>query len=90
MLRISWLFVSLGIPTQIRFGSQNGGNSPTKIWLRYKIFRKFTQLWALQNLILPKKIRRGCQTRLLPERHVMSDSFFRKHRKMAIKNGIRR
>ena len=28
--------------------------------------------------------------RLLPERHVLSDSFFRKHIKMAIKNGIRR
>ncbi len=53
MLRISWTFLNiLGIPPQIRFGIQNGGNSPTKIWLRYKIFRKFTLLWALQNLIL--------------------------------------
>ena len=51
MLRISWLFVSLGIPPKIRFDGQNGGNSPTKIWLRYKIFQKFTLLWALQNLI---------------------------------------
>ncbi|WP_220453253.1 hypothetical protein, partial [Odoribacter splanchnicus] len=37
-------FVSLGIPPQIRFGSQNGGNFPTKIWQKYKIFQKFTQL----------------------------------------------
>ena len=59
MLRISWLFVSLGIPTQIRFGSQNGGNYLTKIWLRYKIFRKFTQLWALQNLIFIEKYRKS-------------------------------
>ncbi len=29
-------FVSLGIPPQIRFGSQNRGNPWTKIWLRYK------------------------------------------------------
>ena len=51
-------FVSLGIPPKIRFGSQNGGNSPTKIWLRYKIFRKFTQFWALQNLMFWKNIAR--------------------------------
>ena len=50
VLQFSWLFVSLGIPPKIRFDGQNGGNSPTKIWLRYKIFRKFTLLWALQNL----------------------------------------
>ena len=29
---------------KIRFGSQNGGNFPTKIWQKYKIFQKFTQL----------------------------------------------
>ena len=56
MLRISWLFVSLGIPPQIRFGSQNGENPLTKIWLRYKIFQKFTLLWGLQNLIFWKNI----------------------------------
>ena len=53
-MRISWLFVSLGIPPKIRFGSQNGGNTPTKIWLRYKIFQKFTLLWVLQNLMFWK------------------------------------
>lgn len=26
MLRISWLFVSLGIPSKMRFGGQNGDN----------------------------------------------------------------
>ena len=53
-MRISCFFVSLGIPPQIRFGSQNGGNTLTKIWQRYKIFQKFTLLWGLQNLIFWK------------------------------------
>ena len=47
-------FVSLDIPPKIRFGSQNGGNTLTKIWLRYKIFQIFTLLWGLQNLIFWK------------------------------------
>ena len=34
MLRIGWLFVSLGIPPKTRFDGPNRGNSPTKIWLR--------------------------------------------------------
>ena len=51
-------FVSLDIPPKIRFGSQNEGNTPTKIWLKYKIFRKFTPLWALQNLMFWKNIAR--------------------------------
>ena len=51
-------FVSLGIPPKIRFGSPNGGNIQTKIWLRYKIFQKFTLLWALQNLMFWKNIAR--------------------------------
>lgn len=52
-------FVSLGIPPQIRFGSPNGGNSPTKIWLRCKIFWKFTLLWTLLNLMFWKKNRKS-------------------------------
>ena len=55
-----WLrfFVSLGIPPKIRFDGQNRGNPPTKIWLRYKIFRIFTLPWVLQNLIFWKNIAR--------------------------------
>ena len=34
VLRIGWLFVSLGIPPKTRFDGPNRGNSPTKIWLR--------------------------------------------------------
>jgi len=51
-LRISWFFCIF----RFRFVSQNGGNSPRKIWLRYKIFQKFTLLWALQNLIFWRNI----------------------------------
>lgn len=48
------VFCIFRYPPQIRSGSQNGGNSPAKIWLRYNIFRKSTLLWALQNLIFRK------------------------------------
>ena len=33
----------------MRFESQNGGFSPSKIWQRCKIFQKFILLWALQD-----------------------------------------
>lgn len=52
------VFCIFRYPPQIRSGSQNGGNSPAKIWLRYNIFRKSTLLWALQNLIFRKNIAR--------------------------------
>ena len=57
-MRISWLFVSLGISQKTRFDGQNGGNIQTKIWRRYKIFQKFTLLWVLQNLIFWKNTAR--------------------------------
>ena len=57
-MRISWLFVSLGIPQKTRFDGQNGGNIQTKIWRRYKTFQKFTLLWVLQNLIFWKNTAR--------------------------------
>ena len=58
VLRTGWLFVSVGIPSKMRFGSPNGGNPSIKIWLRYKIFQKFTLLWALQNLMFWKNVAR--------------------------------
>ena len=57
-LQLVGFFVSLGISPKIRFDGQNGGNALTKIWQRYTIFRKFTPLWASQNLIFWKNTAR--------------------------------
>ena len=61
MLRISWLFCIFRYSPQIRFGSQNGGNFPTKIWQKYKIFQKFTLLWAFTEFDIIEKYRKSFQ-----------------------------
>ena len=69
MLRISWLFVSLGIPPKIRFDGQNGGNIQTKIWRRYKNISEIHPTLGFTEFGILEKYRKSFQKSELGSLH---------------------
>ena len=59
MLRIGWLFVSLGIPPKIRFDGQNGGNIQTNDIAKIQNISEIHPTLGFTEFEIPEKYRKS-------------------------------